>query len=404
LLLPAEKVANVFVMFQSFSPSRAAALNALDAFLPAAGRRYAEQRNFDLGPNDRSNISMLSPYIRHRLITENEVIQRVLAQHRFVDAEKFIQEVCWRTYWKGWLQMRPSVWTQYQTDVAQLPRSASYDAACAGTTGIACFDAWAAELRDTGYLHNHARMWFASLWVFTLGLPWQLGADFFYRHLLDGDPASNTLSWRWVAGLQTAGKTYLAQADNISKFTNGRFNPNPFAHLPGPPTGAPVPPVSIAAVPPLPGTASAGAVGLLLTEEDLHPESLDLDAVQVAVMATAPLPAANRSPMVTAFANAALHDALTRSAAWWRAPTAMLDALDCDTLIAWAQANRLTTIVTPFAPVGPVSDRLAAIAPDLVAAGINLVSVRRRWDTAAWPHASKGFFAFKDKIPGLIGA
>ncbi len=76
----------------------------------------------------------------------------------------------------------------------------------------------------TGYLHNHARMWFASIWIFTLRLPWELGADFFLRHLLDGDPASNTLSWRWVGGMQTMGKTYLARADNIATL-HGRAVP-----------------------------------------------------------------------------------------------------------------------------------------------------------------------------------
>ena len=66
-------------------------------------------------------------------------------------------------------------------------------------------------------------MWFASIWIHTLNLPWQLGADFF-KNLLDGDPASNTLSWRWVAGLHTQGKCYLATENNIKKFTNNRFN------------------------------------------------------------------------------------------------------------------------------------------------------------------------------------
>ncbi len=83
---------------------------------------------------------------------------------------------------------------------------ARWEQATTGRTGLACFDAWARELLDVGYLHNPARMWFASLWIFTLELPWALGADFFLRHLLDGDPASNTLSWRWVGGLQTPGK------------------------------------------------------------------------------------------------------------------------------------------------------------------------------------------------------
>ena len=67
-------------------------------------------------------------------------------------------------------------------------------------------------------------MWFASIWIFTLDLPWQLGAEFFMQHLYDGDAASNTLGWRWVAGVQTQGKHYLASEWNIKKFTNNRFN------------------------------------------------------------------------------------------------------------------------------------------------------------------------------------
>ena len=142
--------------------------------------------------------------------------------------------MCWRTYWKGWLEQRPQVWTTYVTDITEARDQLSTDdsfaaevaAAERGDTGIACFDAWVEELTQTGYLHNHARMWFASIWIFTLKLPWQLGADFFYRHLLDGDPASNTLSWRWVAGLHTRGKSYLARADNIAAYTVGRFTPS----------------------------------------------------------------------------------------------------------------------------------------------------------------------------------
>jgi deoxyribodipyrimidine photo-lyase len=384
-------------MTQTFTPSRAAGLAALEAFLPQAGRRYAEQRNFDHGPESRANISVLSPYIRRRLITEHEVIAKVLARHRFVDAEKFVQEVCWRTYWKGWLEMRPSVWARYEAEVADMPRSADYEAACAGTTGIACFDAWAAELKDTGYLHNHARMWFASLWIFTQGLPWQLGADFFYHHLLDGDPASNTLSWRWVAGLQTVGKTYLASADNIAKYTGGRFTPARFAHSAGPAPEAPIAPMPIPATAPVP----AGAAGLLLTEEDLNPESLKLDEAEIVAVGAAGLPP-TRSPAVNAFTKAALTDALARSAAKFRAPGEMLAALDAESLIAWAEQHEFEAIITPYAPVGPVRDRLDAIAPALAAAGIVLVPVRRAWDSAAWPHAGKGFFAFKDKIPSLV--
>ncbi|MCI5045598.1 MAG: hypothetical protein MRY72_12955, partial [Aquisalinus sp.] len=212
-------------------PSQAAAQARLQAFLPRTGRAYASERNYDFGPARRENISCLSPWIRHRLLTEAEVLKPVLERFSLGTAEKFVQEVFWRTYFKGYLEQHPDIWTEYRQGLAAALEDMSgnsglqlaYEKACAGHTGIACFDAWAHELVATGYLHNHARMWFASIWIFTLKLPWVLGADFFYRHLLDGDAASNTLSWRWVGGLHTKGKTYLARADNIDKYTDGRF-------------------------------------------------------------------------------------------------------------------------------------------------------------------------------------
>ncbi|MGD9294497.1 MAG: FAD-binding domain-containing protein, partial [Roseobacter sp.] len=220
-------------MKPAFTPKRSAALERLSAFAPNAGRAYAARRNFDLGPGNHVHVSMLSPYLRCRLLTEEEVLQCVLGRHGYAAAEKFVQEVCWRTYWKGWLELRPGIWDACRQDLkrawndvqTQSGLRVRWEDACHGSTGIDCFDAWAKELVSTGYLHNHARMWFASIWVFTLRLPWTLGAAFFLRHLLDGDPASNTLSWRWVAGLQTEGKHYLARAENIARYTRGRFNP-----------------------------------------------------------------------------------------------------------------------------------------------------------------------------------
>ncbi|MEL7345455.1 MAG: FAD-binding domain-containing protein, partial [Pseudomonadota bacterium] len=178
---------------------RAQALAKMEAFAPAMGRRYASGRNTDRGPGKHTAVSTLSPYVRRRLVTEAELVQTALAHHGLDGAEKFVQEVFWRGYFKGWLERRPSVWTAYRTgleaDLFALDTDRrlrkSVEAAEDGATGIACMDAWAAELVETGYLHNHARMWFASIWIFTLGLPWRLGADFFYRNLLDGDPASN---------------------------------------------------------------------------------------------------------------------------------------------------------------------------------------------------------------------
>ena len=212
----------------NFGTSRASAIEKLNKFVEQNLIEYSRLRNFDFGPSNRSNISCLSPYITHGAISELEVIKKSLSKFSFSKNEKFIQEVLWRTYWKGWLELRPAVWTDYLSELKkireELKDDADYKKAIEGNTNIKCFNEWVNELKNNNYLHNHARMWFASIWVFTLELPWQLGAEFFIKHLYDGDAAANTLGWRWVAGIQTQGKNYLASEWNIKKFTNNRFS------------------------------------------------------------------------------------------------------------------------------------------------------------------------------------
>ena len=210
-----------------FEASRAKAFDQLNNFIEKNLTDYSKLRNFDFGPDNKSNISCLSPYITHGVISELEVINKSLKKFSFAKNEKFIQEVLWRVYWKGWLELRPNVWSDYLIELdkikSEFKSSQNYLNAIEGKTNIDCFNQWVIELKENNYLHNHARMWFASIWIFTLELPWQLGAEFFMQHLYDGDAASNTLGWRWVAGVQTQGKHYLASEWNIKKFTNDRF-------------------------------------------------------------------------------------------------------------------------------------------------------------------------------------
>ena len=207
-----------------FKTTRASAIEKLDNFIKNSLGEYSKLRNFDFGPDKRSNTSCLSPYITHGVINEKEVISKSLEKFSFSKNEKFIQEVLWRTYWKGWLELRSGVWDDYLLDLkrtkVEFKDNKSYLNAIEGNTEIECFNEWVNELKTYNYLHNHTRMWFASIWIFTLDLPWQLGAEFFMQHLYDGDTASNTLGWRWVAGIQTQGKHYLASEWNIKKFTN----------------------------------------------------------------------------------------------------------------------------------------------------------------------------------------
>ncbi|MFN3642918.1 MAG: FAD-binding domain-containing protein [Gemmobacter sp.] len=400
-------------MTPTISGTRAAGLAAMRAFVPGMGRRYASGRNYDHGPGRHKAVSMLSPYIRRRLVTEPEVVAAALAAHGPEAAEKFIDEVIWRGYFKGWLERRPQVWAQYRAgldaDLAVLDRDRRLrrDVARAmeGETGLECFDAWARELVETGYLHNHARMWFASIWIFTLGLPWRLGADFFYRHLLDGDAASNTLGWRWVAGLHTRGKPYHAQAWNIAKFTGQRFTPrdSDLAEVTEgleaqEPEGLP-PVLPLRSVMP---PASGRPTALLITDEDgcledFAPAALDLRAA--ATLAAAPL----RSPLPVAEGVQRFEaEALADTAARLGVAATPFDAGDPAALADWAARAGATQIATAYVTRGPLQDWLAEAAPALAARGIVLAEWRRDWDSAIWPHATAGFFKVKQQIPRIL--
>ena len=368
-------------------PTRAAARARLAEFAPRMGRDYAALRNTDGGPEGRC-VSALSPHVRHRLVSESELVGVALTEHGPARAEKFIQEVFWRSYWKGFLELRPAMWRDYRAAVARMEAPPGLAAAMAGETGITCFDAWARELVETGWLHNHTRMWFASIWIFTLRLPWELGAEFFLAHLADADAASNTLSWRWVAGIQTPGKHYLARAENIARYTNGRFNPRGQLDEAALPIEAPPPPpagrLRAADAPP------GGRVALLLHADDLGFQPEGCEVMGVAALAdTAPRSRFPQGRVAAAFTAAALADGGR-------------PVLSAQETVAWARKLGVTRIVTPWAPIGwtaPVLDEVQALC---AAEGLTLYRLRRDWDAACWPLAQRGFFPFRTEIPRLI--
>ena len=374
-------------MDRSFPMTRADGLARLSDFAVSMGSAYAGSRNTDRGPDEEATTSALSPYLRRRLLLEREVAGAAVAAHGHA-GERFVHEVFWRSYFKGYLETRPALWTDYQRLVeegrARMAASSglrrAVEDAMAGRTGIDGYDDWARELEATGWLHNHARMWFASIWIFTLRLPWALGADLFLRRLIDGDPASNTLSWRWVAGLHTRGKPYAARAENIRRYTDGRFDPvglveNPVA-LQEEMTVAPVP------LPP-PDTAPQADVALLLHGDDLNPESLPLGEARVRRVGGLLAHPDGASARVVAANQQAMADALARAEAHFGCPAALATegwAEDLPVLAAWA-------------PVGPSASALPSC-----------LRLRRNWDSLSWPHAGRGFFQMKSAIPAILRA
>ncbi len=397
-------------------PTRDEALRRLADFIPRAGRDYAANRNYDRGPHDRANVSTLAPYLRCRLITEEEVVGRVLERFSVSSATKFVQEVFWRTYWKGWLEARPVLWDDYLASVessrAALTTDArlakAYEAATQGRTSIEAFDTWTRELVDTGYVHNHARMWFASIWIFTLELPWELGADFFMRHLLCGDQASNTLSWRWVAGLHTQGKTYLARRDNIRRYTDGRLDVGDHLQKSAPALVGPAYPASVTPVVPLQPEVHGPAL-LLLHDDDAGVDSLPLERYDIRET-LALLTVRGRSPhemgeLPSAFAAGALADALGRAPhgdARTIVPATDLAAA-AETIAGRAHALGVSHVLGTFAPVGPARKALDSLRVGLAERGVSLVEIGRRYDALAWPHATRGYFGLGSRIPSILG-
>lgn len=179
--------------------------------------RYAASRNF-LG----GSVSRLSPYIRHGVLTLREVLDHVRERFAGQRLDKFVQELAWRDYWQRvylsigdgiWQDREPSKTGAAYTD--ELPPDW-------GCTGLACMDGFVTELETTGYLHNHARMWVAAYLVHWRRVYWQTGARWFLRHLVDGDPASNNLSWQWVASTFSA-KPYFFNRENLERYTEGQY-------------------------------------------------------------------------------------------------------------------------------------------------------------------------------------
>lgn len=374
-----------------FHATRAAGLERLEAFAPYAGQAYQARRNFDLATNGASAVSQLSPWLRHRLISEEEVLAAVLRHHRPEAAMAFVQEVFWRGYFKGWLEQHPSVWASVQAGCIPLkgPQKKLYAEAVTGETGIACFDHWCDMLKREGYLHNHARMWFASIWIFTLRLPWELGAAFFLKHLLDGDPASNTLGWRWVAGLHTKGKHYLARADNIATFTEGRFFPEGQLVENAAPLEEPL---EHPRLPFTPQRANPAAPHILLVSEE--------DCLSGA----APAPSCRGvlglvSPAASPFARAAVQNTVTDLGGETYTGHNWSAAISAALTHAGAQ-----TALTAHIPTGPVADGMAAATHNLLLKGQSIKYQTRAYDALVWPHATKGFFKVKKQIPGFLEA
>ena len=375
-----------------FEASRAKALDQLNTFVENNLSQYSKLRNFDFGPENRKNISGLSPYITHGVINEKEVIEKSLSKFSFSKNEKFIQEVLWRTYWKGWLELRPTVWTDYLIELDKIreefKNNQNYLNAIEGKTSIECFNYWVTELKENNYLHNHARMWFASIWIFTLELPWQLGAEFFMQHLYDGDSASNTLGWRWVAGVQTQGKHYLASEWNIKKFTNNRFG-NIKLNENAPPK---ISEKTYSIVNKNFSNKNINDRNLLIFENNLSFENTDFQN--------------NKFKKIYIISNKNENRSIKLSEKVIKFKSLLIDdqkqrlkniSIDCEVVDIGEIKNIGEGIIALYPTVGENLDYINSN-------NLKLDFLFRKLDQYSWQYCNKGFFNFKNYIPKIISA
>ena len=369
-----------------FPKSKSKLIESIKQFSDTQILSYSSDRNFDYGIPHK-NVSRLSPYLRRRFISEYEVLKIILNKHKYENIEKFIEEIFWRTYWKGWLETHPYVYKEYELK--------HYDQIIPTKTGIKCFDHWKDELIETGYLHNHSRMWFASIWIFTLKYSWESGANFFKNNLIDWCPASNTLGWRWVAGLQTIGKPYIARAENIKHFTDNRFYPKGQLH-----EDITLSPQNTSHQKAIDLNFSKESsiteidnLGIVLNNNDLtlNQEFIDFNINYHTCL----FKLKNGNPLINKFESDIFEDIINNNN-----KIELVETIE--NLLRWIELKKIKNLILPHETVGNEIFKNSSFLNQLSDKKVTYQFYAREWDINAFSYAKKGFFNFKKNIPYLL--
>lgn len=192
---------------------------------------YAATRNFINGA-----VTYLSPYISRGVISLRQIHREVMKKGwKIEECEKFFQELAWREYYQRlWEVRKDLIWQDLRTSQTDVLHGDMIRAIVDARTGITAVDEAINRLYSTGYMHNHVRMYLASIACNIAGAHWLQPSKWMYYHLLDGDIASNNCSWQWVAGAFTPKKYYCNQ-ENINRYTlsvqEGTFLDRPYEEI-----------------------------------------------------------------------------------------------------------------------------------------------------------------------------
>ena len=389
-----------------FTSSISDAENKIISYLPNTGSYYERKRNYSVDfETNKNTTSLLSPYIRYRAISEEYILKQVLEMHGLHKAEKYIQEIFWRTYWKGWLEHRPEVYYDYINEknklYDQFKNKKYYLNAINANTNLSFFNNWVNDLKINGYLHNHIRMWFSSIWIFTLKLPWQLGADFFMQNLLDGDTASNLLSWRWCAGIQTKGKNYIARKDNIEKYSKIKLKDNEKLNE----TAEPLFENKDYAITELKTfeISNPADINYLIIPTDEINILKDLNFNKCNAFGGYPREDYNDHN----FSNKILNHIKDLVLSCYKEDIFYRDAIITTSfdnyykdLDKWIVKNNIKTIYLPYVTQGNWKKIYKKIIKKY--SNINFIKFNRDYDINSWIYSKKGYFKFKENIPKII--
>ena len=361
-----------------FPKSKSKLIESIKQFSDTQILSYSSDRNFDYGIPHK-NVSRLSPYLKRRFISEYEVLKIILNKHKYENIEKFIEEIFWRTYWKGWLETHPYVYKEYELK--------HYDQIIPTKTGIKCFDHWKDELIETGYLHNHSRMWFASIWIFTLKYSWESGANFFKNNLIDWCPASNTLGWRWVAGIQTIGKPYIARAENIKHFTDNRFYPKGqlYEDITLSPKNTSHQKAIDLNFSKESSITEIDNLGIVLNNNDLtlNQEFIDFNINYHTCL----FKLKNGNPLINKFENDIFEDIINNNN-----QIELIETIE--NLLRWIELKKIKNLILPYETVGNEIFKNSSFLNQLSDKKVTYQFYAREWDINAFSFAKKGFFYF----------
>jgi deoxyribodipyrimidine photo-lyase len=230
LIIPQDRNERLHYIKRVFSEAKGADLeagwaggrfNALQKLNSIDAVAYDRNRNFLNG-----SVTHLSPYLRHGCVTLNEAYEFI--KRRFdASADKLVYELAWRDYWRQvWFSEGNAIYSEMEPPKVAIGHAPLSDDIRQGKTGLPCMDGFINDdLFATGYVHNHPRMWLASYIVHHRKVDWRSAADWFEAHLIDGDIASNHLSWQWVASTFSS-KPYFFNKESLSRYTGGKYCAN----------------------------------------------------------------------------------------------------------------------------------------------------------------------------------